>query len=111
MLWRLSLIALAAAWAGSALWQALKPMPPGTRIATSWYSVPAAQVSFLADITAADAYGRPLVSPAIFDQMLGIVHAARDFIVLDYFQFNDAPATAPEAPFRALSRELRDALL
>jgi phosphatidylserine/phosphatidylglycerophosphate/cardiolipin synthase-like enzyme len=111
MLWRLSLIAFAAAWAGSALWQALKPMPPGTRIATSWYSVPAAQVSFLADITAADAYGRPLVSQAIFDQMLGIVHAARDFIVLDYFQFNDAPATAPEAPIRALSRELRDALL
>jgi phosphatidylserine/phosphatidylglycerophosphate/cardiolipin synthase-like enzyme len=113
MLWRLSLIAIAAAWAGTALWQAMKPMPPGTRIATAWYPVPAAQVGFIADTTAADAYGRPLVSQAIFDQMLSVVHAAREFIVLDYFLFNDEPASAPDAaaPIRALSKELRDALL
>jgi phosphatidylserine/phosphatidylglycerophosphate/cardiolipin synthase-like enzyme len=41
------------------------------------------------------------------------VHAAREFIVLDYFLFNDEPASAPDAaaPIRALSKELRDALL
>jgi phosphatidylserine/phosphatidylglycerophosphate/cardiolipin synthase-like enzyme len=113
MLWRLSLIAIAALWAGTAIWQALKPMPPGTHIATAWYPVVAAQVGFLADTTAADAYGRPLVSQAIFDQMLAIVHGAHEFIVLDYFLFNDEPASAPDAavPIRALSKELRDALL
>ena len=100
-------------WAGTALWQAMKPMPPGTRIATSWYPVPAAQVGFIADTTAADAYGRPLVTQAIFDQMLAVVNAAREFIVLDYFLFNDEPASAADAamPIRALSKELRDALL
>jgi len=113
MLWRLSLIAIAAVWAGTAFWQAMKPMPPGTRIATAWYPVPAAQVGFIADTTAADAYGRPLVSQAIFDQILTVVHGAREFIVLDYFLFNDDPASAPDAaaPIRALSKELRDALL
>jgi phosphatidylserine/phosphatidylglycerophosphate/cardiolipin synthase-like enzyme len=113
MLWRLSLIAIAALWAGTAIWQALKPMPPGTHIATAWYPVAAAQVGFLTDTTAADAYGRPLVSQAIFDQMLAIVHGAHEFIVLDYFLFNDEPASAPDAavPIRALSKELRDALL
>jgi phosphatidylserine/phosphatidylglycerophosphate/cardiolipin synthase-like enzyme len=113
MLWRLSLIAIAAAWAGTALWQAMKPLPPGTRIATAWYPVPAAQVGFIADTTVADAYGRPLASQAIFDQMLAVVHGAREFIVLDYFLFNDQPPTAPDAaaPIRALSKELRDALL
>ncbi|HSY09135.1 MAG TPA: phospholipase D-like domain-containing protein [Steroidobacteraceae bacterium] len=113
MLWRISLIAIAAVWAASAFWQAMKTLPPGARMATGWYSVPAAQVGFLADTTAADAYGRPVVSQAIFDQMLALVHGARSFIVLDYYLFNDDPPTAPDAatPTRALSKELRDALL
>jgi hypothetical protein len=91
----------------------MKPMPPGTGVATASFPVPAAQVGFIADTTAADAYGRPLVSQAIFDQMLAVVHAAREFIVLDYFLFNDEPATSSDAavPIRALSKELRDALL
>jgi phosphatidylserine/phosphatidylglycerophosphate/cardiolipin synthase-like enzyme len=113
MLWRLSLLAIAAAWAGTALWQALKPMPPGMGIATVSYPVPAAQVGFISDTTAADAYGRPLVSQGIFDQMLAVVHSAREFIVLDFFLFNDQLPAAPDAaaPIRALSKELRDALL
>jgi phosphatidylserine/phosphatidylglycerophosphate/cardiolipin synthase-like enzyme len=88
-------------------------MPPGTRIASVWYTVPASQVGFLSDTTAADAYGRPVVAQAIFDQVLQLVHAARDFIVLDYFLFNDARSQAQDAPtpIRALSKELRDALI
>ena len=88
-------------------------MPPGTGIATVWYAVPAAQVGFLADTTVADAYGRPTLSQAIFDQVLSVVHGAREFIVLDYFLFNDDPPSSPDAatPTRALSKELRDALM
>lgn len=88
-------------------------MPPGTRIATPWYPVAAAQVGFLADVSAADAYGRPRVSQTIFDQMLAIVRGAREFIVLDYFLFNDQPAGTADAaaPLRALSKELRNALI
>src|SRR5450759_656524 len=113
MLWRLALIAIAALCGGLAFWHAHKPMPPGTRIASPWYAVPSSEVGFIADITAADAYGRPVVSQAIFDQVLGVVHRARDFIVIDYFLFNDARSSAAgaAAPIRALSSELRDALI
>jgi phosphatidylserine/phosphatidylglycerophosphate/cardiolipin synthase-like enzyme len=53
------------------------------------------------------------VSQAIFEQMLAIVRGAREFIVLDYFLFNGEPAAQAEAaaPLRALSKELRDALI
>jgi len=111
MPWRLALIAIAALCCGLAFWHAHKPMPPGTRIASPWYPVPAAEVEFIADTTAADAYGRPVISQAIFDQVLSVVHGARDFIVLDYFLFNDKRAADAAAPMRALSQELRDALI
>jgi hypothetical protein len=112
MLWRRTLIAIAALWCALAFWQTHKSMPPGTRIASSWYAVPASEVGFLADVTAADAYGRPAVSQAIFDQVLTLVHGARAFIVLDYFLFNDKRYSAADAaPSRALSQELRDALI
>src|ERR1700694_1756369 len=113
MLWRRALIAIAALWCAVAFWQTHKSMPPGTRIASSWYAVPASEVDFMADVTAADAYGRPAVSHTIFYQVLTVVHAARDFIVLDYFLFNDKRYAAADAaaPIRALSQELRDALI
>ncbi len=50
------------------------------------------------------------MSQAIFDEVLGVVRSARRFLVLDYFLFNSG-ATGSEAPVRALSSELRDALL
>ena len=96
-----------------AYWQAHKPLPDGTSIASQPSTVPAADISFIADITAADAYGRPVVSQAIFDEMLHMVGAARRFIVLDYFLFNDWRGQLPAngAPLRAISGELRDALI
>lgn len=88
-------------------------MPEGTSIASSWYDVPAGDVSFIADISAADAYGRPVVSQAIFDEVLRVIRSARQLIVLDYFLFNDwhSPLAGSGAPLRALSGELRDALI
>lgn len=88
-------------------------MPEGTSIASSWYDVPAGDVSFIADISAADAYGRPVVSQAIFDELLRVIRSARQLIVLDYFLFNGwhSPLAGSGAPLRALSGELRDALI
>jgi phosphatidylserine/phosphatidylglycerophosphate/cardiolipin synthase-like enzyme len=73
-----------------------------------------ANVSFIPDVTSADAYGRPVVSQGIFDQVLKVVRSARHFIVLDYFLFNDQGAQGPQPsgpPLRAISGELRDALI
>ncbi len=113
-LWRrLILTAIALAWAATAYWQTHKPMPMGTSVASNWYDVPSSSVTFIADITAADAYGRPVVSQAIFDEVLRTIRSARRLIVLDYFLFNDwhGSLAAPGAPLRPISAELRDALI
>jgi len=98
---------------GVAYWQTHKSLPDGVRLAGAWVSVPTRDIHFIADITAADAYGRPVVSQAIFDETLRIVRAARHFLVIDYFLFNDhhLGTPQPDLPMRALSHELRDALI
>lgn len=57
----------------------------------------ASQLHFLADVTAADAFGQPVMSQQIFDATLALIATSRDLLVLDYFLFD--------------RRELRDALL
>ena len=110
---RLILAAIAVAWGGTAYWQSHKPMPEGTSIDSAWSDIPVGNVSFIADITAADAYGRPIVSQAIFDEVLRVIRSARHCIVLDYFLFNSwrGSLPGPSAPLRSLSGELRDALI
>jgi HKD family nuclease len=104
---------LAALWMGTAYWQTNKPLPPGVHVDSPWYPITAGNVTFVADITSADAYGRQNSSQAIFDEVLNVVASARKFIVLDYFLFNSqlggSPGSAPA--LRPLSGELRDALI
>ncbi len=101
------------AWAGTAYWQTNKPLPPGTHVDSPWAPITPHDVTFIADITSADAYGRQSSSQAIFDEVLGVIRSARKFIVLDYFLFNSTLGNGPGAPpaLRPLSGELRDALL
>ncbi len=105
---RLVLLALVAGWLVMAYWQSVKPLPQGTHVAGPVCPVAASQVSFIADITAADAYGHLVVSQGIFDEVLKVVRGARRFIVLDYALIG-ASAGAP--PQRRLAAELTDALL
>ncbi len=114
----LALLALAIALLGIGAWHSIKPLPPGLRLATDWASVPAGDVRLLADVTAADAYGQPIVQQQIFDEMLRMIRDARRFVVLDQFLFNShrGALTRPDATVtttaqRSLSAELRDALL
>lgn len=48
----------------------------------------AAQLHFLADVTAADAFGQPVMSQQIFDATLALVASSRELLVLDYFLFD-----------------------
>jgi phosphatidylserine/phosphatidylglycerophosphate/cardiolipin synthase-like enzyme len=100
-------------WLALAGWEANKPLPPGTRIASAWHSVAASDVSFIADITAADAYGRAVSSQAIFDETLKVIRGAHRFLVLDYFMFNSRHdgLDPTSALLRPLSGTLRDALI
>jgi len=100
-------------WLALAGWEANKPLPPGARIASAWHSVPVQDVSFIADITSADAYGRAISSQAIFDETLKVIRGAHQFLVLDYFMFNSRhDGLDPTSPLlRPLSGTLRDALI
>src|SRR3984957_20700672 len=100
-------------WLALAAWEANKPLPPGARMASAWHIVPSTDVSFIADITSADAYGRSVSSQAIFDETLKVVRGAHEFLVLDYFMFNSRHGDIdPASPLlRPLSAALRDALL
>jgi phosphatidylserine/phosphatidylglycerophosphate/cardiolipin synthase-like enzyme len=100
-------------WLALAAWEANKPLPPGARTASAWHIVPASEVSFIADITSADAFGRAVSSQAIFDETLKIIRGAHQFLVLDYFMFNSRhDGLDPTSPLlRPLSETLRDALI
>jgi phosphatidylserine/phosphatidylglycerophosphate/cardiolipin synthase-like enzyme len=100
-------------WLALAGWEANKPLPPGARIASAWHFVPAQNVSFIADITSADAYGRAVSSQAIFEETLKVIRGAHQFLVLDYFMFNSRhDGLDPTSPLlRPLSGNLRDALI
>ena len=115
---RLAVGALLLSLVGVGFWHSTKALPPGTRVASPWTQMPADDVRLLVDLTAADAYGRPVVQQQIFDEALRTIREARRFIVLDQFLFNahrgalDATGSVQgTAPLRPLSRELRDALI
>lgn len=99
-------------WLLVALWNLYKPLPNGTRVRGTIVETPLSQLQFLADVTGADAFGAPVINQQIFDAVLATVAAAREFVVLDFFLFNDhRGALAAEPPYRELSAQLRDALL
>jgi phospholipase D-like protein len=106
---RIALLCLLAAWIGVAWRQAVKPLPPGVHITSAVRVEPASRVTFIADITAADAFGRAAISQGIFDAVLGVARGARRFIVLDYAGFG--ADTAEAAPQRRIAAALTDALL
>jgi phosphatidylserine/phosphatidylglycerophosphate/cardiolipin synthase-like enzyme len=110
---RVLLLVALAIWMGTAYWHTHKPLPEGVRLETQWQTLAQSDSRFIADITTADAYGRPILSHAIFDEVLQLVRSAREFLVLDYFLFNPHQGALEDqqVPMRALSAELRDALI
>lgn len=100
-------------WLALACWEGNKPLPPGVRVASAWHSVPTQDITFIADITSADAYGRSISSQAIFEETSKVIRGAQSFLVLDYFMFNNRHGELdPASPLlRPLSATLRDALI
>lgn len=95
-------------------YHATKPLPPGTGIASAPVSVDVGDIRFLYDLNVVDGRGRRVVQQQIFDEVFAIIDRARNFIVLDYFLFNDdhgSVANAGEAPYRPLSAQLADRLV
>lgn len=109
---RLVFYAFLLAWSMVGAWNLFKPLPAGLRVRGEIVDTPLAEVHFLADVTTADAFGAPVVRQQIFDAMFKMVGEAREYLVLDFFLFNSQRGSMLDVkPHRALSAELRDALL
>jgi len=105
--------AVLSVWLGTAFWETHKPLPPGMHTASDAYGADPAGLRFIADVSAADGYGRLVSSHATFDTMLQVVRTARELILLDAHQFTSdppVPGTPPERS-RRIAAELRDALI
>jgi phosphatidylserine/phosphatidylglycerophosphate/cardiolipin synthase-like enzyme len=101
-----------ALWLVVALWNLYKPLPAGMHVRGPVVETPLNQLQFLSDVTSADGFGAPVVRQQIFDAMFKVIGEAREYLVLDFFLFNDQGGSAPDAkPHRKLSTELKDALL
>jgi phosphatidylserine/phosphatidylglycerophosphate/cardiolipin synthase-like enzyme len=101
-------------WLATAAWQSAKPLPAGLHVTAAPVTVDAARLHFLADVTANDAFGQPVIMRQIFDATLALVADAKDLLVVDYFLFNAQRGVldaAPDPRLVPLSALLRDALL
>jgi PLD-like domain len=91
------LLALLITWVASALWHSSHRLPQGVPIAGPWQPLPAGQIRFLRDLSAADASGAPLRERQIDASLEAMIAQARDIIVLDTGVFGDLPAAGPHA--------------
>jgi len=102
------------AWSAVGIWHSYKPMPPGTDIASPWSEVPLSELRLLTDVTVTDGRGQVIIRQQIFDEVFRIIDAAQEFIVLDFFLFNDYRSVAgndASPVHRPLTDELKDRLL
>ena len=114
--WLLRTVAggLLLAWLATAVWQTTKKLPAGVHVAGEAVTVDATRLRFLADVTASDAFGQPVITQQIFDATLTLIAGSQDLLVLDYFLFNAQRGSvegAPDPRLAPLSARLRDALL
>jgi phosphatidylserine/phosphatidylglycerophosphate/cardiolipin synthase-like enzyme len=112
---RIIVLAAAVALLGTAWWHSSKSLPPGLHVESPLQAVPAASVQLLSDISAINAYGEPVTSRVIHGSTLDLIRKAHDFLVLDYFLFNEQGGPAGPLAYgggiRPVAREMRDALL
>jgi PLD-like domain len=102
-------------WLSIAGWHALKPLPAGLHVLGAPAVVETTALQFITDQTSANFYGQRTTQPNIHLATLELVRNARDFLVLDYFLFNEQGGPAGKLEYadgiRPVAKELRDALL
>jgi hypothetical protein len=110
---RWSCAAIAAVWGAAAVHYTHRELPAGMHLDSAPQSAPIGAVTFLNDITGADAYGHGFSSHTVFDAMLRNIGAARSLVVLDCHLCSDLHRNSPDAiaSLTPMARQLVDALL
>ena len=108
-------LALAAVFIGTGLWHTNKPLPPGLRVSSGLTTVAPESIQLFTDVTAHTNLAEPVFEQGIHAATLELIRDARDFLVLDYFLFNEQGGPKGklryEGGIRPVARELREALL
>jgi hypothetical protein len=106
---------LLAAWIATGAWYSSRPLPPGLHIAGPEFALPDESVQLLTDLTSRDLRGDPQVVQQIHQTLLEHIRQAQDFLVVDWFLFNEQAGPSGELLYqngiRPVARELREALL
>lgn len=110
---RWSCAAIAAVWAAAAFHYATRELPPGVHLQGAPQAVAAGDVTFLHDLTGADAYAHGFSSHTIFDSMLRTIAEARSVVVVDCHLCTDLYRSAPDtvATLTPMGAQLAQALL
>jgi len=110
---RWSCAAIAVLWVAAAVHYATRELPSGMRLLSAPQAVATRDVTFLDDLTGADAYGHGFGSHTIFEAMLRNIGAARSLVVLDCHLCTDLHRNAPDAIVSPtpLANQLVEALL
>lgn len=95
---------------GIGVYQAwLKPLPADLSLKGEVYQVSGSNVEFVYDVTGMKA-GQRVSQQRIFDRVLGMIHQAQDFVLVDFFLFNEYLGKN-STRHRRLCQELSSALL
>jgi hypothetical protein len=62
-------------WIAIAWWQTHKALPAGTHVASPVCAASVQELRFIADIAAADSFGRAVVTQGIFDEVLRVLRS------------------------------------
>lgn len=87
------------------IWQTVKSMPQGTNFEGNVFYIQDRDIEFLYDLTSD---GKS--EQEIYDEMIGLINGARDYILIDMFLFNSFTNTS-EKPHRNISSEVAKKLV
>jgi len=92
------------------LFNSFKPLPENISTKGQIFNVPNKSVNFLSDLTYIDAESQSISEQKIFDEILGLINHAENFILIDMFLFNDFMGKETDA-YRNISNELTQTLI
>ncbi len=97
-------------YVGVSYYHLSKTLPAGIDFQGPVHRVPAAEISFLRDLTSVDEHGQRLYDQEIFSAIFTMIGQAKRYILVDMFLFN-GDLGQEKACYRPLSTELVEALL
>ncbi|MET0279697.1 MAG: phospholipase D-like domain-containing protein [Steroidobacteraceae bacterium] len=93
-LWRICWVLLLLLWVGTGAWHVFKPLPTGLHVTGPEVAVAPGSLHFLSDIASVNHFGDAEIQRHIHAATLALVRDAQEFLLLDYFLFNDSGGPA-----------------